>query len=165
MLCADEAPRIRYNLSSELSLLFSISALLALFGGTLASCHAYTALPCLAIWPSPSAAGARKRPLVPNLAELLEEGEEGEEGGAAASELAGRRSDGAALLRERQSVGSGSAADVATGSPPHKFQRRGECQALSWAPSLSSPSGSSAAHMVPSQRPCCFGFSETVTTP
>lgn len=77
-----------------------------------------------------SAAGGRKRPLVPNLAELLEEGEEGEDGGAAVSEVAGRRSDGGALLRERQSVGSGSAAGAATGSPPHKFQRRSEWRVL-----------------------------------
>lgn len=59
---------------------------------------------------------------MPNLAELLEEDEEG----SAAPEASegGRRSDGAALLRaERQSVGSGMASG--SGSPPHKFQRKG----------------------------------------
>lgn len=70
------------------------------------------------------AAGARKRPLVPNLAELLEEDEEGS--AAPEASEAGRRSDGAALLRaERQSVGSGLGG--AGASPPHKFQRKGEC--------------------------------------
>lgn len=70
-------------------------------------------------------AGARKRPLVPNLAELLEEDEEGS--AAPSASEAGRRSDGAALLRsERQSVGSGPIGGTGSGSPPHKYQRKGE---------------------------------------
>ena len=62
---------------------------------------------------------------MPNLAELLEdeEGEEAVEGGVGA----GRRSDGAALMFERQSVGSGLAGSASAegGSPPHKYQRKG----------------------------------------
>lgn len=68
------------------------------------------------------AAGGRKRPLVPNLAELLEGEEEGE---GAQLGAASRRSDGAALLRERQSVGSGMSGGGAS-SPPHKLPRSGE---------------------------------------
>lgn len=69
----------------------------------------------------PSAGGGRKRPLMPNLAELLEEEEEG----FAAAGEAGRRSDGAALLpAERASVESGALGALGSGSPPHKFPRK-----------------------------------------
>lgn len=63
----------------------------------------------------PGAAGARKRPLLPNMAALLEEGE-GEDGDA---DTTGRKSDGGALLRVRHS-------ESASGSPAHKLQRREE---------------------------------------
>jgi hypothetical protein len=79
----------------------------------------------------PSAAGgARKRPLMPNLAELLEEDEEGACGAGADGAAASRKSDGAALLRasERASVGSGLTAAVGGGSPPHKYLKQGERQ-------------------------------------
>ena len=60
----------------------------------------------------PGAAGARKRPLLPNMAELLEE--ESSAGGAEAS----RRSDGGALPVGRKSEGA------VTQSPPHKLQKQ-----------------------------------------
>lgn len=66
------------------------------------------------------AAGGRKRPLMPNLAELLEEEEEEGAGGGSDGSGPSRKSDGGALLpAARQSDVGG----LPAASPPHKYPR------------------------------------------